>query len=105
MGQGRIWSTSWMKESSIGARSLKERARRPPSTGAVPAVTIGAPLLPPVFGGFIRLHRELMITLAAKHQLPTVYTERAFVTAGGLTSYGPDRMELSLIDNRDIGEM
>jgi putative tryptophan/tyrosine transport system substrate-binding protein len=46
-----------------------------------------------VFGGFIRLHRELMITLAAKHQLPTVYTERAFVTAGGLTSYGPDRVE------------
>src|SRR5262245_30509008 len=29
-------------------------------------------------------HRELMITLAAKHQLPTVYTDRAFVTAGGL---------------------
>jgi ABC-type uncharacterized transport system substrate-binding protein len=25
--------------------------------------------------------------------LPTVYTERGFVTAGGLTSYGPDRVE------------
>ena len=46
-----------------------------------------------VLGGFIRLHRESMITLAAKHQLPTVYTDRAFVTAGGLTSYGPDRVE------------
>jgi ABC-type uncharacterized transport system substrate-binding protein len=39
------------------------------------------------------LHRELIITLAARHRLPTVYTERAFVTAGGLTSYGPDRVE------------
>jgi putative ABC transport system substrate-binding protein len=46
-----------------------------------------------VFGPFIFLHRELIITLAAKHRLPTVYTERAFVTAGGLTSYGPDRVE------------
>ena len=46
-----------------------------------------------VLGGFIRLHRELMITLAARHRLPTVYTERGFVTAGGLTSYGPDRVE------------
>jgi len=46
-----------------------------------------------VLGGFNRLHRESMITLAAKHQLPTVYTDRAFVTAGGLTSYGPDRVE------------
>jgi putative ABC transport system substrate-binding protein len=46
-----------------------------------------------VFGAFIFLHRELIITLAARHRLPTVYTERVFVTAGGLTSYGPDRVE------------
>ena len=44
-------------------------------------------------GGFGFLHRELMINLAARHRLPTVYTERGFVTAGGLTSYGPDRVE------------
>src|SRR5262245_63884712 len=46
-----------------------------------------------VLGGFVFLHRELIITLAARHRLPTVYTERVFVTAGGLTSYGPDRVE------------
>src|SRR5262245_4485485 len=46
-----------------------------------------------VLGGLIFLHRELIIPLAARHRLPTVYTERAFVTAGGLTSYGPDRVE------------
>jgi ABC-type uncharacterized transport system substrate-binding protein len=46
-----------------------------------------------VLGGFGFLQRELMINLAARHRLPTVYTERGFVTAGGLTSYGPDRVE------------
>jgi putative tryptophan/tyrosine transport system substrate-binding protein len=35
----------------------------------------------------------LITNLAARHRLPTVYTERVFVAAGGLTSYGPDRVE------------
>jgi len=39
------------------------------------------------------LHRELIIGLAARHQLPTVYNDRAFVTVGGLISYGPNRVE------------
>jgi ABC-type uncharacterized transport system substrate-binding protein len=36
------------------------------------------------------VHRELIITLAARHRLPAVYFLRLFVTAGGLISYGPD---------------
>jgi putative tryptophan/tyrosine transport system substrate-binding protein len=36
------------------------------------------------------LHRDLIITLAARHKLPAVYWERFFVTSGGLVSYGPD---------------
>ena len=39
-------------------------------------------------------HRDLIITLAARHKLPAVYWERFFVAAGGLISFGPD-----LIDN------
>ena len=35
-------------------------------------------------------HRDLIVTLAARHQLPAVYSERFFVAAGGLFSYGPD---------------
>jgi putative ABC transport system substrate-binding protein len=34
------------------------------------------------------LHRDLIITLAARHKLPAVYYRREFVTAGGLISYG-----------------
>jgi putative ABC transport system substrate-binding protein len=36
------------------------------------------------------VHRELIITLAARHKLPAVYFERFFVTSGGSISYGPD---------------
>ena len=39
------------------------------------------------------LHREMIIALAARHRLPTVYIDRAFVIAGGLASYGPNRIE------------
>ena len=36
------------------------------------------------------IHRELIVTLAARHRLPAVYYNRTFVTAGGLVSYGDD---------------
>jgi len=36
------------------------------------------------------VHRQLIVTLAARHGLPTVYPFRYFVTIGGLVSYGPD---------------
>ena len=38
-------------------------------------------------------HRDLIIMLAARHKLPAVYFERFFVAAGGLVSYGPDRID------------
>ena len=37
-----------------------------------------------------RLHRDLIIKLAARHKLPAVYYERLFVVGGGLISYGTD---------------
>jgi putative tryptophan/tyrosine transport system substrate-binding protein len=35
-------------------------------------------------------HRDLIVTLAARHKLPAVYFFRPFVVGGGLMSYGPD---------------
>jgi putative ABC transport system substrate-binding protein len=40
--------------------------------------------------GSAAVHRDLIITQAARHKLPAVYWDRAFVAAGGLISYGPD---------------
>jgi ABC-type uncharacterized transport system substrate-binding protein len=39
------------------------------------------------------LHRELIISLAVRHQLPTVYPLRFFVADGGLISYGPNTID------------
>jgi putative ABC transport system substrate-binding protein len=44
-------------------------------------------------GPSAQLYRDLIITLAARHKLPTVYFERLFVAAGGLISYGPDYID------------
>jgi putative ABC transport system substrate-binding protein len=36
--------------------------------------------------------RAQILTLAARHALPTIYYDREFVDAGGLMSYGADRV-------------
>ena len=41
----------------------------------------------------VERHRDLIITLAAKHRLPAVYGSRFFVTGGGLISYGADPVD------------
>jgi ABC-type uncharacterized transport system substrate-binding protein len=39
------------------------------------------------------VHRDLIIALAARHQVPAVYGLRPFVTAGGLIAYGPNSID------------
>ena len=36
------------------------------------------------------VNRDLIVSLAARHKLPTVYAQREFVAAGGLLSYAAD---------------
>jgi putative tryptophan/tyrosine transport system substrate-binding protein len=39
------------------------------------------------------VHRELIVTLAARYKLPAVYNQRAFTAGGGLISYGAVLMD------------
>jgi putative ABC transport system substrate-binding protein len=69
----------------------------------------GAPTIQDAIDGFARdrnsgfvlpvdvttiVYRDLIITLAARHRLPAVYSFRADVARGGLMSYGPDTADL-----------
>jgi putative ABC transport system substrate-binding protein len=65
-------------------------------------------LIPTASAAAVR-HRELIVTLTARHKLPSVYWERFFVAAGGLMSYGPDlvdqfRQSASYVDRILKGE-
>ena len=39
------------------------------------------------------VHRDLIVSLAARYRVPAVYPLRYFAVSGGLISYGPDRLE------------
>jgi putative tryptophan/tyrosine transport system substrate-binding protein len=43
--------------------------------------------------GLAAVHRQLIITLAARHRMPAIYSYRYFATSGGLISYGPDPID------------
>jgi putative ABC transport system substrate-binding protein len=43
--------------------------------------------------GLALTHHQLIVTLAARHKLPTVCHNRVYVTSGGLISYGADAIE------------
>jgi putative ABC transport system substrate-binding protein len=40
-----------------------------------------------------QFHRNLIVALAARYRLPAVYSNRFFLAAGGLISYGPDFLD------------
>jgi putative ABC transport system substrate-binding protein len=44
-------------------------------------------------GALSAVHRDLIITLAARHKLPATYQERNYAEAGGLISYGPNFLD------------
>ena len=47
-----------------------------------------------VAGPLTVVHRDLIVSLAARHRLPAVYPYRFFPVSGGLASYGIDDVEL-----------
>jgi putative ABC transport system substrate-binding protein len=54
----------------------------------------GGGLVVPPGGGFMNIHRTLIISLVAREKVPTVYAGRQFSDNGGLLSYGSDNKDL-----------
>jgi putative ABC transport system substrate-binding protein len=52
----------------------------------------GGLILPP--SAFMYGHRDLVISLAARHRLPSIFAYRYYVAGGGLASYGVDTLDL-----------
>jgi putative tryptophan/tyrosine transport system substrate-binding protein len=46
-----------------------------------------------VTAGGTAVHREMIISLVARHKLPSVYPYRYYVADGGLISYGPNTLD------------
>lgn len=78
-------SSSGMELSPIDVRDTGEIER---AVAAFARESNGGLIVTVSRGAFV--HRELIITLAARHRLPAVYPFRLYVTDGGLISYGPD---------------
>jgi putative ABC transport system substrate-binding protein len=77
-----------LEVSPVGVRDAGEIER---ATAAFVARSNGGLIV--LTSALTQVHRELITTLAARHGLPAVYTDRIFVSSGGLISYGPDRTE------------
>jgi putative ABC transport system substrate-binding protein len=45
-------------------------------------------------GASTGLHRDAIVTAAARHRLPAIYPFRSFLASGGLMSYGADNVDL-----------
>src|SRR5262249_44192701 len=80
---------------SLGMEVIPVNVRDPPeierAVAAFARSSNGSLVVTP--SGFASVHRDLIITLAARHKLPAVYYGRYFVTSGGLISYGNDIVE------------
>jgi putative ABC transport system substrate-binding protein len=80
---------------TIGRRVLAVKAASPGEFNAafstIAQAGVGALL---VGGGpFFSSQRQRLALLSARHAIPTSYTEREFVVAGGLMSYGPSQAD------------
>ena len=92
---GQYWQAIEAAAQSLAV----EFARAPVHSAAEIENVIGALAKDPNAGllvmpdSFTLAHRELIIALATRHRLPTIYAFRVYATSGGLMCYGVDPVE------------
>jgi putative ABC transport system substrate-binding protein len=81
---------------ALGMRPIVSPVRSIAEMEAAVAALRGAPQAAVVtgFDGFLTVNRKIMISLAARNDVPAIYARRAFASDGGLVSYGPDYLDL-----------
>jgi ABC-type uncharacterized transport system substrate-binding protein len=72
----------------VKAINLRDAAEIERSVAAFARTPNGGLIL--TAGAVSAVHRDLIISLAARYKLPATYQERSYVVAGGLVSYGPN---------------
>jgi putative ABC transport system substrate-binding protein len=75
----------------VNAIDLLETGEIESAVAAFARASNGGLIVPPSAAG--RVHRNLIIALAARHKLPALYFDRYYAAAGGLMSYGPDYID------------
>ncbi len=81
-------ATLGMQTTPINLRDLRDLERAVAEFARVPN---GGLIV--TSSGLAITYRDALISQAAKHKLPAVYYSRGFVAAGGLASYGSDRLD------------
>jgi putative tryptophan/tyrosine transport system substrate-binding protein len=90
----------YMPSLDMAARSLKVALITAPAHSDAEIETAITTLAREPGGGlvvmpdaFTTVHRAPIISVAARNNVPAVYSQSAFATEGGLLSYGPDRVD------------
>jgi putative ABC transport system substrate-binding protein len=75
----------------VKAINLRDAAKLESSVAGFARTPNGGLIL--TAGALSAVHRDLIISLAAKYRLPATYQERSYVAAGGLVSYGSNFLD------------
>ena len=91
-----------LKDAEAAAKSLRLQVRRAEARGPEDLEKVFANIaherpeaLVLLASYMFQAHRLRIVELAARHRLPATFSDRSFVEAGGLMSYGPDRKAIS----------
>ncbi len=91
-----------MKDAEAAAKSLRLQVRPAEVRGpedlekAFASIAHERPgALALLASNMFQAHRARIVELAARHRLPATFSDRSFVEASGLMSYGPDRKAIS----------